>query len=132
MLQNVVFQDVMDRDSALELSRINTATIEESIFSMNSFDSHTKHKVADMAPAYVISNMVDCLTQEENITTMIGGAVIVTFSNILINDCTFEGNMAPLCAAAIFAESMSNISILILVVTFSSIEPTFQELSFPV
>ena len=111
MLQNVVFQDVMNRDSALELSGVDTATIEKSYFSANSFDSHTKHKVAGVDSACVISNMVDCLTQEENFTIMMGGAVIVTFSNVLINDCTFEGNVAPFSAAAIFTESMSNISI---------------------
>lgn len=71
------------------------------------------HKAVYAGPTCIISNMLDCLAQEKNVTLMMGGTVTVTFSNYLLIkiNCTFERNAVSFSVAAIFADSMSNISI---------------------
>ena len=107
MLQYIIFQDVVDVNAALELSGIETATIEECVISANSY---TAHDVVE-TPTCVAHSVLNCLSLGENSTTVTGGAIIMTFSNVWINNCTFEGNIARFSAAAIFAEITSNVSI---------------------
>ena len=53
------------------------------------------------------------LLGKKNVTLMMGGTVTVTFSNYLLIkiNCTFERNAVSFSLAAIFADSMSNMSI---------------------
>ena len=108
VIEDIVFEGVLDSTMALNLSKISLAMVARSVFNASSYDSH--HMQVD---SFEDPKVSDHIFLDGFRSTPVGGAIVTTFSNIRIEDCAFEGNIAQLSAtAAIFADKTSNISIL--------------------
>ena len=107
VMEDVIFEGVIDSVTALKLSEISFAIIARSTFNASSYDS--RHMVEFLEDP----KSSDHIFLDGSRYTPIGGAIVTTISNIWIESCAFEGNVAQFSAtAAIFADKTSNISIL--------------------
>ena len=97
VIEDVIIEGVVDI-TALELSKISFAIIARTTFNASSYT----YPVEDPGDSHYILRSIP-----------IGCTITITFSNIMIESCVFEGNIVQFSAtAAIFADKTSNISIL--------------------
>ena len=108
LIKEVSFEGVVSSRTTLELSEIPFAVISRSNLNASSYND--SHYLAQFAKDPGDS---DHIFLDGFRSTPTGGAIIITFSNVWIESCAFEGNAAQFSAtAAIFADKISNISIL--------------------
>ena len=94
VIEDVIVEGVVDI-TALELRKISFAIIARTTFNASSYT----YPVEDPGDSHYILRSIPT-----------GGAITITFSNIVIESCVFEGNIAQFSAtAAIFADKTSNI-----------------------
>ena len=103
-IENTSFIGNNANQTALAIVESNVSIIETTFLS-HAIGSY--RKVADLFAS--LENFV-ALSSLETITASVGGAMIITHSNLAICNCHFEGNQANI-GGAIFSESESNISI---------------------
>ena len=109
VIRDTIFEGVLtDSVAVLKLSEVSFASIARSTFNASSFDG--RHIIVDAleGPGDSIHDSLDGFR-----SMPAGGAIVTTFSDVRIENCAFEGNIAQFSAtAAIFANKKSNISIL--------------------